>query len=269
MDLTNFQNYLTKEYPKSKTATAYLMQLRQFFKYYNEFSQVTVDDWLTKLSREEKLASRNSFIYAFKSYGKFVGIELNYPASVSYSHKEKDPLTLDEIENEILPYFSRLFSEDWEKRAFVFKFLALSMLRYSEAIALKKQDINFEKGYLTVVHGKGLKNRMVPIHPAIKDDLKKYCDVSPNEYALNIAQDYIKYLVDVINKQLRYKKHITPHLLRHTGATEFNRQGVDLKVLKDILGHSSTDTTDGYIHLTNEDKINAFKKVKYPKRRKK
>ena len=53
-------------------------------------------------------------------------------------------------------------------------------------------------------------------------------------------------------KKLSVKVHVTPHVLRHTFATDMLNNGCDIKVVQELLGHSSLRTTEVYTHVTNE-----------------
>ena len=54
---------------------------------------------------------------------------------------------------------------------------------------------------------------------------------------------------------------LSPHILRHTFATEANRSGVDLKALQALLGHSQITTTSRYLHPTTDDLVSAIDKM--------
>jgi integrase/recombinase XerD len=70
-------------------------------------------------------------------------------------------------------------------------------------------------------------------------------------------------ITDVIAKlrrEARIKRHITPHMLRHTVATLLLRNGVDIRVVQEFLGHSSIATTQRYTHITKEHMVRVLRK---------
>ena len=69
----------------------------------------------------------------------------------------------------------------------------------------------------------------------------------------------VRYIIDNIMKRLSIKTHVTPHVLRHTFATDMLNNGCDIKVVQELLGHSSLKATEIYTHVTNEH----LKKVYY------
>ena len=62
----------------------------------------------------------------------------------------------------------------------------------------------------------------------------------------------IRYIIDNIMKRLSVKVHVTPHVLRHTFATDMLNNGCDIKIVQELLGHASLRTTEVYTHVTNE-----------------
>ena len=169
-------------------------------------------------------------------------------------------------------------------------------LRRGEILALTKNDIDMEKGYLTVnkaVEFIGEKpnikepktpksNRYIPILDPLKPYLTKllendskwlFCDSDGNLYTKSsieyLSRDFNKKYNEYINTGKKDSElenvHFTLHQFRHTFCTLLYKAGVDLKTSQEIMGHSSVSVTLGiYTHLDNElrqinaDKINAY-----------
>ena len=66
-------------------------------------------------------------------------------------------------------------------------------------------------------------------------------------------------------KKLSIKVHVTPHVLRHTFATDMLNNGCDIKVVQELLGHSSLKATEIYTHVTNEHLKEVYYKC-FPRR---
>jgi len=269
MLLIEFKNYLSREYPQSKTGLNYLERLNNFFSKYPEFNQSNVDEYLTNLANENKLNAQKMAMYAFRAYAKMAGIDIKFGKVPRIYKPDRDTLTFKEIENEIIPYFPTLFEENCEKCIFLFRFMVLSMLRISEILALKNEDFLFDERIIRVVCGKGRKNRNVPIHNKIKSELQNYVNQSTSDFVFENDKGFITNIIDVINNKLRYKKHLTPHLLRHAGAKEYYKQTKDIEAISKILGHANLNTTQTYIAYNIDDVKESFKNFKYPTRRKK
>jgi integrase/recombinase XerD len=138
-------------------------------------------------------------------------------------------------------------------------------LRASEAITLKLSDLDLEAGVL-VAHGKGSKERLVPIGTTAISALQAYLDKARSQ--LVGIQDEPHVFVNLrghaLSRQGLYKivqRHartagldssMSPHTLRHTFATHLLAGGCDLRSLQEMLGHADIGTTQIYTHLSTE-----------------
>jgi len=138
-------------------------------------------------------------------------------------------------------------------------------LRASEAITLKLSDLDLEAGVL-VAHGKGSKERLVPIGTTAISALRVYLDKARPK--LVGIQDEPHVFVNLrghaLSRQGLYKivqRHartagldscMSPHTLRHTFATHLLAGGCDLRSLQEMLGHADIGTTQIYTHLSTE-----------------
>lgn len=147
-------------------------------------------------------------------------------------------------------------------------------MRLSELVGINLNDIDREFRSLRVL-GKGNKERIVYLNDACRDALKRYLEIRRtdkykklNTNALFISKQY-KRISNKTVQWLVYKylslagldyKHYSTHKLRHTAATLMYQTGkVDVRVLKEILGHEQLNTTQIYTHVSNkgmEDAIN-------------
>ncbi|MFA5929064.1 MAG: tyrosine-type recombinase/integrase, partial [Candidatus Margulisiibacteriota bacterium] len=133
----------------------------------------------------------------------------------------------------------------------IFELLYASGLRISEVISVNLGDIDWGSGEIRVT-GKGSKERIVLIGAPAKTALKKYIQedrVQKNNKALFLNKRGGRLTTRSIQRILQ-KQHITPHQFRHTFATHLLNGGADLKVVQELLGHSSLSTTQIYTHVT-------------------
>ena len=138
--------------------------------------------------------------------------------------------------------------------------MARAGLRVSEVLALKVVDLelNARSGKVLVRHGKGSKEREVPLSAEARGALRAYLDVRPQSdldlvflsrtlAALN-ARDVQRLVADAA-RRAGIKTKVTPHILRHTFATRFLEQSPgDIRTLATLLGHANISTTARYTH---------------------
>lgn len=145
-------------------------------------------------------------------------------------------------------------------------------LRLSELCGLNLQSISSE-GMLTVL-GKGNKERVIYLNDACNEAIKAYLAVRPNDgipvtdrNALFISRNHrrisnktVQHIVkSYLEKAGLGDKGFSTHKLRHTAATLMYQHGnVDIRVLKDILGHANLGTTQIYTHISNAQIKNAI-----------
>jgi len=131
-------------------------------------------------------------------------------------------------------------------------------LRVWEATHLKAADIDSQRMVVTVRHGKGDKDRQVPLPRRVLALLRDYWRAHrpqqwlfPSDYGLNpIHSDSVRRCLQAAAHQIGLNKHVSCHTLRHSYATHLLERGVDLRVIQALLGHRDPKTTFVYLHLT-------------------
>ena len=252
------------------------------------FEKITTEeiyDFFIYVSNERGNATsaRSRKLSAIKAFFKFAcqkrRILDNNPAADIEAPKKKQSLPKYLSMDESLMLLSAI-EEDKDSKtkerdyAIITLFLNCGM-RLSELVGINLNDIDREFRSLRVV-GKGNKERIVYLNDACRDALARYLNVrgagmkkSLNTNALFVSKQYNR----ISNKTVQwlvYKyleragldyKHYSTHKLRHTAATLMYQTGkVDVRVLKEILGHEQLNTTQIYTHVSNQgmqDAINS------------
>ncbi len=137
-------------------------------------------------------------------------------------------------------------------------------LRVSELVNIKLLDIDYGNKEIRVT-GKGSKDRIVLFGDFCLEYLNKYKSVrlellkgKKSEYLFinnngtRLTSRGVEDIIDKCVNDASLKHHISPHVLRHTFATDLLNNGADLKSVQELLGHSSLSTTQIYTHVTNE-----------------
>jgi integrase/recombinase XerD len=139
----------------------------------------------------------------------------------------------------------------------LFMTIYASGLRSSEARALLISDIESDRMLINVRHGKGDKQRFAPLSPALLEDLRAYYRAYRPESFLFFGQDKDRPIAErtlreacvEARERAKLSPELTTHSLRHTFATNLLEAGVDLRTIQVILGHSSSETTEQYVHV--------------------
>ena len=130
-------------------------------------------------------------------------------------------------------------------------------LRLSEAAALTISDIDSQRMQLRIAHGKGAKERVVPISPRLLEGLRSYWREvrSPQwlfpgkTFDVPLSSTTIQKTCKAAVQKSGILKPVTPHTLRHSYATGLLEAGVDLLTISRLLGHKSFSTTMIYLHV--------------------
>jgi integrase/recombinase XerD len=140
-------------------------------------------------------------------------------------------------------------------------------LRLSEAVCLKVSDIDGERKMVRVNNGKGGKDRDIPIPQKTLELLRSYWVTKrPKPYIFpagtglgHISKSTLQKTFKAALTQSNIPKKASVHSLRHSFATHLLEDGVDLRIIKDLLGHKHLRTTTIYTHLTEKsfDRLNA------------
>lgn len=148
-------------------------------------------------------------------------------------------------------------------------------LRASEVVNLTLQSLNINERFLVVL-GKGRKERMVPFTERVQVLLRNYINglrkellakrksSQPTNILLLNAQGNqltiqgLRYILLSVEKKTGEYVNLHPHLLRHSFATYLLEKGADLRVIQELLGHESINTTQIYTHVSEEKLVSEY-----------
>ena len=141
-------------------------------------------------------------------------------------------------------------------------------LRISEALALKAGDLPLQDSLRVV--GKGGKERVTPLLPAVREAVMRYAELCP--FALEsddalfrgakggpLSPRIVQELMARLRAQLGLPPSATPHALRHAFATHLLAHGADLRAIQELLGHESLSTTQRYADVENARLMSAYR----------
>ena len=232
-------------------------------------------------TRDNMSASKARKLSAIKALYKFLTVKRNYfeenPVQNIESPKKKKSLpkflSLDESIRLINTVRNDVDSRSRLRDLCIITLFLNCGMRLNELVGISLSDIDQRLEYVRVV-GKGAKERIIYLNDASKQVLydylvevrgsQKYAKVKDNALFLSNRD---KRISDKMVQAMVYKyldmaglesKHYSVHKLRHTAATLMYQSGnVDIRVLKDILGHEQLSTTQIYTHVSDKNMMSA------------
>ena len=256
-DILIFKNYIRNKntnYIPGINHEEILLFLESLFKTYSESSVSRILSSLRtfyKFLLKENIVSKNPFTEIKNPKGPKNLIEI---------------LDESEVKNflERLPYSTKLEMRDKA----MFELLYSSGLRVSELVNLKLNDIDYEENLIRCI-GKGNKERIVPIGETAIHYLKTYIKTARffmqniksirstefcflNKNGTKLSRQGFWKILKKYEKEFNLNKRIYPHLFRHSYATHMLERGADLRVVQELLGHSSISTTEIYTNINKK-----------------
>jgi len=143
-------------------------------------------------------------------------------------------------------------------------------LRRAEAVGITLDDLDLDNNQL-LVHGKGAKERMVPLSDATQEAIQAYLKQRPKTTCNRLfvsrfgqplrGRAINRTLARLLKRAGLAGRGITPHKLRHTFATQLIRRGVDVRTIQELLGHADLETTARYLHSDTRSKRAAVEQL--------
>lgn len=212
-------------------------------------------------------------LVALRGFLKYLaqrGIESLEPSLVELPHVVRKQVTFlqyDEVER-LLAEIDTEMETGLRDRAII-ELLFSGGLRVSELVKLNRDSINLSRREF-IVRGKGNKDRPIFISEAAADWVERYLEKrtdtlaplflnnSRNLQPVDTSGDYrrlttrsVERIVQKYAKLAGITKHVSPHTLRHSFATDLLMNGADLRSVQAMLGHSDISTTQIYTHVTD------------------
>ncbi|MBW2962038.1 tyrosine-type recombinase/integrase [Mesonia aestuariivivens] len=265
-NLWKYVSYLRgKRYSESTVKTYYhfaLMLVAYIEKPIDTLAFRDYELFLEKLitKRNYSISSHRQCISALKHFTDLFTDEPLEKELISLRPKRSKQLPTVLSRNEVLRILQ--VTKNLKHRA-VLGLIYSSGLRIGELLSLKLNEIDIDRKQLFIKSGKGRKDRTVILAESILPLLFNYLNTyAPKELFVE-GQNGNPYSAESIRSFLRKSckeaqilKRVTPHTLRHSFATHMLEDGVDLRYIQTLLGHSKPETTMIYTHVTQRDLMN-------------
>ncbi len=257
-DLIGFSSWLEENYGSKGMDTSFL-------------SHHHILHFLGSMSISKKSQARK--LSTFRSFYKFLEErfqETNNPAEVLLNPKlpQDHPsyMDVDEVFN-FLEYLKKKAFQDGSWLSFrnwaLYETIYSTGVRVGEIVKLLEEDVDFSGGFIRV-HGKGSKERKVPIGDtalsAIRSYLKSLEEQEPlkrnlsnvlfkNRFGKPLTTRSVHWILQRELLSAGAQRFVGPHALRHSFATHLLSAGADIRAIQEMLGHSKVATTEKYTHL--------------------
>ena len=258
-DLNKYEEFLKKDILESDTE-----DLEKYLKYIKNLESTTVAHKITSIKSYFNYNIKRGIVSVNPAY-KVSRPKLTKHLPEYLTEEEVGKLLDVEVKS---PY-------DYRNKT-ILELLYSSGIRISVLVNIKTPNYDSEECLIRIM-GKGSKERIVPL----------------GDYAINIMNDYMNNYRPLINKKHTdyvfvnnrgdkisrqfifkvikkealkkgIKKDISPHTLRHTFATHLLKNGADLRIIQELLGHENISTTQIYTHVTN-NKLKSDYETYFPK----
>ena len=275
--LEDFRIYLKSEKNFSlHTIRAYCADVYTFLLWINELNPLEIEPekfaqyihFISQINYTKTTIARK--IASIRAFYKFLYQE----ELIEYNPIDNIPIPK---QNKTLPHF--LYEEEVEnilrgikidtpagyRNRIILELLWVTGMRISELSSLNYEDLNLEQNEIRVF-GKGAKERIVLIPDKTKEGLINYiqnvasliCKTSQNSTSplfinyngYRLQNQSIRKALKECLKNINFTKYVTPHVFRHSFATRMLEHGADLRIVQELLGHSSIKNTQIYTHVS-------------------
>ena len=283
--MIDFLEYLEVEKGRSlKTIENYSLYLNRFDQFSDgiKVKDITLDtiskwrQWLNRYKGEDgrsiSRTTQNYHLIAMRSFLRYLArrdiTSLSVDKIELASAKRPQVSFLDKDEVRRLMAATKADTQIGLRDRAILALLFSTGLRVSELVALNRDSINLDRGEFSI-RGKGQKDRPVYISDGAKHILHEYLQARKDDFDplfihfsgsksnleggqyTRLTTRSVQRIVEKHAAQAGITKHVTPHTLRHSFATDLLMNGADLRSVQGLLGHSNIATTQVYTHITD------------------
>jgi site-specific recombinase XerD len=266
--LDDFKKLLTIKRYSYRTIKSYSNALKTFFLYFEHknpenINPSEIEQFINKMVLIDNISQsyQKVLVGSIKLFYNEL-LRKNYKLNYLYPDRpeKKLPVVLDKSEIQLL-----LNSIQNLKHRAILSVIYSAGLRLSEVIEMKLNDIDSKRMLIKIVQGKGKKDRYVMLSEKLLIILREYYkEYKPKEYLFEGQKGgkYSARSVQAIFKEAlrnsKIKKEASVHTLRHSFATHLLESGTDIRIIQQLLGHSSLKTTQIYTQVSSS-KISEIK----------
>ena len=267
MDFKTFREWLLVNGFSQGSTQTFIAKVELFIKTYTELNQENLNSFFASKIEIWNGSTFNLFINSLKHYAKFLKVELEFPKYHKIDKRVKPYLTEKEV-NDIIFKIPLIFDNPDKVKA-IFLTMFSTGIRPKEVLQLKRADFNFKEKTIVIKNRKthnditvALSNELAVMLPAIFGKEEEKIN------AFNITKSGLQYIFTRIKEMMGITIQFSAYSMRHSFAHDMLKKGVSLNALKNGMGHTSTNTTLGYLDVSEKESIEEIRK-RINKRRKK
>lgn len=271
------------------TLKAYKIDLKQFCDFMNQrdcFDKNELNSYINMLHNRYKPKSAKRKMACVKAFYRYMEIEdiIDFNPFHKIILKYKEPIKLPRTIplnciRDMLTYAYKQYAiavtkyqkEVTLRNIVVIELLFSTGMRVSEVSNLKLSAVNLGDNTIRIF-GKGAKERIMCISNDLSKTISSYLKICSrktdylltNKSGNRLSEQSIRYMVNDYANAVGAPLHITPHMFRHTFATELHNEDVDIRYIQQFLGHSSIATTQIYTHISTS-KTREILEAKHPR----
>lgn len=262
--IEKFKQWMHSKRYATSTITTYSEALKSFLVFYREKP-------ITEITNEDVIIYNNEYILKNKLSESYQNQTVN-AIKLFFQTIRETKMMIDKIHRpkraKVLPNVlskeevkSILEAHSNLKHKTMLSMIYSCGLRRSELLNLKFSDIDSKRNIVLLKNAKGKKDRIAPLSPKILAMLREYyIEYKPKIWLFegqNAGEQYSEQSLQSVLKQTLKKagntKPVTLHWLRHSHATHLLESGTDLRYIQELLGHSSSKTTEIYTHVSTKN----------------
>lgn len=261
-ELMSFRHYMEIKHLSKNTIRNYLQAVSFFLREMgntplDEISNEDVDRYFHRqfIDRKNSISYQKMHINAIKNFFEnILGGRLLPEKLIVPKDDKKLPIVLSKEE------VTMLFRACHNRKHRIMLMLAYCCgLRSGEVLSLKPTHIDSSRKVLLIAMAKGRKDRMVPLPDTMLEQLREYWkEYRPQNYLFEgetpgkpyHERSFQQVFKQALNRSGINKPKATLHSLRHSFATHHLEKGTDLRYIQELLGHSSSKTTEIYTHVS-------------------
>ena len=209
---------------------------------------------------ENKKVSSTFVNQAISAFNFFFNNVICKSSLVDNVRRPKKQLTLPDVlsQQEVVRILSSI---DNFKHRLIFILIYSAGLRVGEVVRLKTDDINYDRKLIHVRQSKGMKDRVTLLSDIASDALNTYLKAQLTDLWLfpggqgksHLSERAVQKVFERARLKAGISKEATVHSLRHSFATHLLEGGTDLRYIQELLGHSSSKTTEIYTHVSKRN----------------